>query len=502
MSNRMIGAAVAAGLFLLAGQVVAQDSAASKPDEEMIFDFEGPAAATSWVNIDVNVGVAKQYAEALKAVEGTTKPAPWKPTTRPAEPQVKAEIVTDGATSGKQALKITFDGGEWPTIGTTAVPEVRWAAYKTIVADVTVPRPCVIGFCMMQEKSLRGDGYNEGVSRWDATAFLHAGKNEVVLPLVERGSPRIDKSRGNVVSFEIYMYEPRKGESILVDNIRASRTKPAEPPKVEFSVLGTDMTFKANYSGDALAELNKKLKDKWVKAEPKTLDQVEADFRKQFEDIKAKNPKAVLAIFRDGEAGFDAKDPQKVFAGWKDAYVNGHGPDGCVWGRAAKHGKETYSEQFMRHRGRLNQVDLSAIPTGSTILAAQFIQINAGMKADQVAETPTMWVAEVCNREWDEAEVNAYQYAKEKFWKNISGWSWDGDDPDFLPLFVAYGPTQGRVNVWDFTQAVKYWTDGKHPNRGFFWHGDTTYLWPGNCPTRETEKVKDRPAVMVIYEPK
>ena len=40
-----------------------------------------------------------------------------------------------------------------------------------------------------------------------------------------------------------------------------------------------------------------------------------------------------------------------------------------------------------------------------------------------------------------------------------------GDDPDFLPIYLAHGPSQGKVNTWDFTHAVRFWTDGQHANR-------------------------------------
>jgi hypothetical protein len=99
-----------------------------------------------------------------------------------------------------------------------------------------------------------------------------------------------------------------------------------------------------------------------------------------------------------------------------------------------------------------------------------------------------------------ESEVNAFLYAKDKFWKNIGGVHW-GEDPDFLSIFLAYGPSQGKVNTWDFAEAVRYWTDGKHPNHGFMLHGDAQdYI--GSSPSREAKEIKDRPAVLVIYEPK
>ena len=76
-----------------------------------------------------------------------------------------------------------------------------------------------------------------------------------------------------------------------------------------------------------------------------------------------------------------------------------------------------------------------------------------------------------------------------------------GDDPDFLPLFLAYGPGGGdKANTWDFTEAVKFWTNDKHVNYGFMLHGDShDYM---NAWTREAPEIKDRPVLLVIYEPK
>jgi hypothetical protein len=78
--------------------------------------------------------------------------------------------------------------------------------------------------------------------------------------------------------------------------------------------------------------------------------------------------------------------------------------------------------------------------------------------------------------------------------------AWGGDDPDFLPTFLAYGPGQGKVNGWDFTEAVRYWTGGTHPNHGFMLHGDSHDYMIAHA--REAKDVKDRPAVLVIYEPR
>jgi hypothetical protein len=292
------------------------------------------------------------------------------------------------------------------------------------------------------------------------------------------------------------MYEPHAGESITVEGVRLSADPIPPGPKVQFKVLGTDLAVAG------VGELAERMKPKWTPPQARTLEAIEADFRAKFEDLKKAHPKAVLAVLRDGEKGFDPANPDKVYDGWRDAHVNSHGPDGSLEGRAAKTGRQEWSELFMRHRSRLMRVDLGSIPKGSTILAATLALTRAGPieAKDDPAKKPTMWVAEACNRPWDEYEVNAYQYAKEKYWKAIGG-QFYGDDPDFMPLYLAYGPSQGLVNTWDFTEAVRWWTDPVHENFGFFFHTTPDDYWPGASPTRESKNVKSRPAVMVIYEP-
>jgi hypothetical protein len=95
--------------------------------------------------------------------------------------------------------------------------------------------------------------------------------------------------------------------------------------------------------------------------------------------------------------------------------------------------------------------------------------------------------------------VNAFQYAKDKFWKEIGGFHW-GAGPDFLPIFLAYGPGQPKVNCWDFAEAVRFWTSGKNANHGFMQHGDAKDYMIAHA--REATEIKNRPAVLVIYEPK
>jgi hypothetical protein len=446
------------------------------PAEKVLFDFENEADLKAWSNLAL-------------------------PDAREKEPPVRLERVAEHATSGKHSLKLTFAGGHWPTITTTQVLD-DWLPYQTFKADVTVSRPCVVGFTALQEKSQRGGGWEALISRWTKTAFLRPGTNHIMAAIPQPNEYAISAKWGKVVRFEVFLYHPHDGESIYVDNVRLSTEKVSPPPRRQFTLAGTDMVLSGTTSAEAVIELGKKLKDRWARPEPRTVEQVEAEFRARFADLKRKHPRAVLAVLRDGEKGHDPAQPDKVYAGWKDAYWNSHGPDGNFVDRAENRGKAASHEVFMRHRSPLMRVDLSSIPTGSTILAAQLLVIRANQKdLDDHTPTkkPTMWVVEPCNRPWQEYEVNAFEYAKDKFWKEIGGMSW-GEDPDFLPTFLAHGPGQGKVNVWDFTEAVRFWTDGKHPNHGFMLHGDSHDYMIAHA--REARDLKDRPAVLVIYEPR
>jgi hypothetical protein len=450
---------------------VAAVAAGPAPASVVLFDFETAAEVKAWSNLKL-------------------------PDARLAEPPVQIERSTENATRGLHSLKLTFAGGRWPTVTTTRVP-ADWMPYWTFKADVTASRSCVVGFTVLQEKSRRGGGWDATVSRWTKTAFLKAGKNTVTGLLHDPNNYSINTRLGKVVRFEIFMYTPRKGESICVDNIRLLKAKEAPPAaNTKFRVAGTDMVV------SGVMDLGKKLKDRWVRPEAKTLAQVEADFRATYETLKKKHPRAVLAVFRDGGKGFDPAHPDRVYSGWQDAYWSSHGPDGETVERSTNRGKQASHEIFMRHRSPLMRVDLSSIPRGSRILAARLIIIRASDKPSKEhnPNKPNMWVVEPCNRPWKEYEVNGYEYARDKFWKAIGGMYW-GDDPDFLPLYLAHGPSQGKVNWWDFTEAVRFWTDGKHVNHGFMLHGNAgDYL--ARAHSREAKQVKDRPAVLVVYEPK
>jgi hypothetical protein len=153
----------------------------------------------------------------------------------------------------------------------------------------------------------------------------------------------------------------------------------------------------------------------------------------------------------------------------------------------------------MRHRSVLLRTDLASIPQGAAILAAKFVITRVGANDLKTPEKANLWVTEPCNREWDET-ANCYFYAPGKQWKGVSGLYY-GEDPDFWPVFLSHGPAGGgAVSVWDFTEGVKFWHDGAHANHGFFLHGDSNdYM---RMYTPKAKNVEQRPAVMVIYEPK
>src|SRR5438067_11535630 len=89
-----------------------------EPKVDVLFDFEDAAGLKDWANLESPDAKAK-------------------------EPPVRIELSDEHATSGKQSLKLTFAGGEWPTVTTVKVPD-DWTAYQTFQADVTASRPCLV----------------------------------------------------------------------------------------------------------------------------------------------------------------------------------------------------------------------------------------------------------------------------------------------------------------------------------------------------------------------
>ena len=445
--------------------------------------------------------VAKDWAPAKLPEVAKDQPAPTIEIAQPGEP-------------GTKCLKITFDGGTWPVIGTTRIPvEGNWKSFQTLKADLTVDRPSVAYFRVCQ-----GKPDEKGKQpHWEHTMILLPGRNEVTL-MMRLGIGGIDPQRGDITSFLIGMFRPDKGQSLMIGAVRLSPDWP--PPKAlgwyspynhdgysaavahefqrtgaltKFKVLGTDLEVAD------LPELAAKLKAQWVKPEPKTIDQVEADFRAELEKLKKDHPKAVLAILREGEKGCDPANPEKPYAGWRFAYISCHGPDGPNEGRERTPAHYETVEAFMRHRSPLMQADLSILPKGATILAARLVITRAGAADLKVPEKPNLWVAEPCNRDWDEKSANCYSYANGKLWRAVSGLYY-GEDPDYWPVFLTHGPAGGgAVSVWDFTAAVKFWLDGQHANHGFFFYGDSSDYMQMHTPL--ARDIQRRPAILVIYDP-
>jgi hypothetical protein len=470
-----------------------RESLAADDKDQMLFGFTDEAAAKEWTPVKL-------------------------PEVEKEQPVAKVEIVPapkakDTANPAGKCLKITFDGGDWPTIGTAKIPvQGNWKQFQALKVDLTVDRPSVAYFRIYQGKP------DEKQPRWERTMNLLPGQNDVTL-LIRQGIGSMDPGKGDVTAFVIGMFQPDKGQTLLVSNVRLSPDWPA--PKVlgwyspynhdgysaaaardyartgtlpKFKVLGTDLEV------ESLSDLAKRFKNKWVKPGAKAIDQVEAEFRAEFDRFKKDHPKAVLAILRDGEKGWDSANAEKVYEGWKVVYLNCHGPSGPNRGREITPSLGDTVEVFMRHRSVLMRTDLTSIPKGAKVLAARLVVTRAGAADLKVPEKPNMWVTEPCNREWDEASANCYFYAKGKHWKGVSGLYY-GEDPDFLPVFLSHGPAGGgAVSVWDFTEALNFWLDSKHANHGFFLHGDSNdYM---RMCTPKAKNIKERPAVMVIFEPK
>jgi len=469
--------------------VLAFSTGAAEVPDSLLFDFETPADLASWKEV--------KFPE-LK----TEQPAP------------KVEMSQDGVTSGKSCLTITFDGGQWPMVGTTTIGiKGAWKEYQTIKADLTSERGGVAYLGIGQSK---GDAKGQRPD-WEKTLFLRPGRNEVTL-LIRHGLGRtvIDPDNGEISSFLIGMYEPAKGQVLKVDNVRLSKEWPE--PKVTgwnspynhdgysawaatdyaktkaltvFKVAGTDLT------AASLEDLSKGLKPSFVAPVEKSVAETETEFRGKFEELKKTNPGAVLAIFRDGEKGFDPANPEMVYAGWKNTYLNCHEPDGPNEGREAKGIKYDTVEAFMRHRRDLMQLEFSSIPKGSKILAARLV-VSRVIEKNAEPVKANLWVAEPCNREWSEEEANCYYYAKGKNWMAVSGMYY-GEDADFSPVFLLHGPAAGPANSWDFIEGVKYWVNEGHENHGFFLYGDSgDYM---RISTRKAKEVGKRPAVLVAYVP-
>ena len=162
----------------------------------------------------------------------------------------------------------------------------------------------------------------------------------------------------------------------------------------------------------------------------------------QLFELRKEHPTAVLAVFRQGQPGFDPAHPEQIYQGWNDTYMGSHDPAVVFLQTSQVYGDNRSYEVFLRHRCPLIRIDVSSIPKDAAILEAQLVIIRQDkpdpMKPGEMSPyKPNFFVAEACNRPWVEDEENIFGYANDKFWHEISGMDWDGCDPDFLPLVIA-----------------------------------------------------------------
>ena len=436
------------------------------------------------------------------------------------EPKIEFSVSDKNAAFGSKSLKLVFDGGYKPCLA-IKIPEENnfdFLVSPAFVANVFVERTCVVGFRLAQEGVPKG-------KCWEKLARLEPGMNKVEAVLYQ------DEKAGKTKELQIYMFCPKKRETIYLDDIGVStknvRTEAAYSqynpifiaergflsyddarlktyPKLDrkIKILG------AGIEAETSKELYSKIKSlkAWPPPVEMTVEQAEKEFKDDFERIKKEKPGAVMAIFRYGDAGFDPEFPSKKYSGWADAELQGHDPAAGYANFAMNcRGKNPSSELFLRRRCCLMKADISTIPAASVIIKATLMLVRAGKASAQQygGFASAVWIAEPCARPWVEDEVNCVEYAKDKFWKEIDGMYWSGDDPDFLPLIIAYqiGSGYDGAQRWDFTEAVKYWADRKNQNNGFCLYTlhELDYM---KINTKEAAEVKDRPAMMIIYEPK
>jgi hypothetical protein len=472
---------------------------AGKPvsaEEKVLFDFKDDRSLKGWA----------QYLPEKARVPGHK------------EPPVKIELARNPEAPERSSLKLTYAGGRFPTVATRS-PVEDWTGWRTFKAEVSAPRRCVAAFRVVGLDDERHHG-------WAKLALLEKGRNVVVDYAPAYGQqfgPQVKK--GAATQFEILMYAPHDGESLWVHDVRLATEAPRittpyhgdhvrmgdvvrpwaplrELPRVEkIRVLGLDTPI------SSVADFGKQMTAKWTPPLDRTVAQVEADFQALHQRLSKDHPRAVAAIFRNGQTGYDPAAPDRVFAGWTCTGTAAHGPNAVqleIMNNERTPSASDRMEMSLRGRPALLRCDLSSIPRSSNVLAARLLVVRATPVPKDWDSRRPYFVAEFCNRPWKESEVNVFEYAKDRFWQELLGMNWHGDDPDFLPLIIAHGPSQQTTSVWDFTEAVKWWTAGKQPNQGFTLNNATYELSLRDGLIAYTSRAKDvrlRPAMMVIYEP-
>jgi len=333
------------------------------------------------------------------------------------EPPVKIELSGENAASGKRCLKLTFSGGKYPTVATHS-PLEDWTVYNSFKADVTASRTCLLAFRVVREDDKEHRG-------WVKLALLHQGRNAVVdVAPTPRGLDNGRPLKGPT-QFEIIMYAPREGEAIFVDNLRVSTEVPdtATPPHGEhvtpgdkarfYPKLGKIPVLGLGIEVQSAGEFGKQMMEHWVRPADKTVEQVEAEFRALYDGLKKEHPRAVMAIFRNAQKGFDPAAPEKEYAGWESTGISAHGPNAVLLESLHSVAGSERMEVCFRGRPVMLRADFSSIPQGSRILAARLLLVRASPLPKDWDAVRNLFVAEFCNRPWKETEVNTFEYEKE-----------------------------------------------------------------------------------------
>jgi len=338
-------------------------------EEKVLFDFKDSTTLKAWA----------QYLPDDPKVPGHK------------EPSVKIELVKDPQAPERLCLKLTYTGGRLPAVATRS-PLEDWTPYKTFRAEVTAPRTCVAAFRVVGLDDERHHG-------WAKLALLRKGRNVVIDQAPAFGQqfgPQV--KRGVATQFEILMYAPHDGESLLIHDVRVTTEVPqtatsyhgdhvrmGDPvrpwtklelfPRVErIRVLGSDTV------ATSVAEFGKQMTAKWVPPQDRTVAQVEEDFQALHKRLLKDHPWAVAAIFRSGQKGYDPAGPENVYAGWACTGTAAHGPNAIQLEIVNNPNTPSTSERMevsLRGRPPLLRCDLSRIPRGSTILAAQLLLVRA-----------------------------------------------------------------------------------------------------------------------------
>src|SRR5262245_1096785 len=174
------------------------DSKAADDKDSVLFDFAVKAMELDWVPVKLPEVAGDQPAPKVEIIR---------------VPKAKSNSGSD-----EDCLQITFDGGDWPTVGTSKLPMLgTWKEFQTLKANLTVDRPSVAYFRIYQGKP--DDKPQQ--PRWEKTMMLQPGRNEVTL-MIRIGIGSMDAGKGAGTSFIIGMFKPEKGQKLLVSNVRLS----------------------------------------------------------------------------------------------------------------------------------------------------------------------------------------------------------------------------------------------------------------------------------------